>query len=619
MSLFTWLWLAGGGQRAATATGTGTATGVGAATSAASGLASGLGTATGASVATGTIPAIGTAAGAGTASGLTTHTAASVGTASGTGTASALAAGGASGLTRIDLQAAIGSSGGFSDTGFQSNAFGGSPWVSILTDTRSQDPIVLDYGVQGNGPSDRVASTGTLSFTLNNAIDNAGQTVGWYSPLHVDHRDGLDLNIPIRLIFTLDGQDYHKFLGRLSDINPEPGMNGTFTVPCQAVDLMDDWAATDVPVIMAIEVDYDAATLVQILMNTLYFYAPDLLPVAQSIEAGVDLIPYAFHDPNRKKIREVLIDIVMSDLGFACFRGSPTTGGVFTLTNRHAMSTYPIQTSLLNQFLVNDGFQSVLSRDDVTSSVEVFVYPATADADLVEIFRLDGPPLLLQPFSRVTMHLPLRTADHPGEPIGALEIAPITPGVDFTVNTQSDGLGTDMTVDVTVGPVNGSGGATIALEIRNHFARPGFLTLLKGRGKGLYTSEVSARVDLDTRYGRRQLTLVMPYQGNVNVAADVAAYFANIYRAPFGQVESIRFCANKSATLMQQAIYREPGDLIYLEEAITGITDTFRIQGVHLEMDHGVIWCTWRLANIVRQQFWLLGNDDLGLTTILGF
>ena len=72
----------------------------------------------------------------------------------------------------------------------------------MLSDTRAEDPIILDYGVQGNGPSDRVASTGTLTFTLNNAIDNTGGTVGFYSPLHARHRPGHDLNVPVSSSLT---------------------------------------------------------------------------------------------------------------------------------------------------------------------------------------------------------------------------------------------------------------------------------------------------------------------------------------------------------------------------------------------------------------------------------
>ena len=208
---------------------------------------------------------------------------------------------------------------------------------------------------------------------------------------------------------------------------------------------MDDWAATDMPSVMPILADQNTGILIARIMNELALAAPTLLPAAQAIEGGIDTVPFAFHDPGRKKIRELIIDVVMSELGFAALRGSTVTGGLFYATNRHSVSTYPVMATLINQFSVSDGFHATMSRDDLASSVEVFVYPTSQDINPVDLFRLDGSSTLILPFGVTTFHLPFRAVDRPSEPIAALELLPIEAYTDYRLNLLGVGTGTDIT------------------------------------------------------------------------------------------------------------------------------------------------------------------------------
>jgi hypothetical protein len=661
MSLLSWLW-SGTGTGTVTAH-DGSADGVGIlrllktggaglgiavpTTVSAVGQASGTATVTGIGRALGPVSAVGLATGTASASAISRVTSAAVGTATGTATVTGVPFSlsiNVGALEGIRLEFALPGI-GFAPAAFQANAFGGSGWVSVMGDTLDSDPIVLDYGVQGNGPDDRVGSTGTLSFTLNNNANNQAGIVSYYSPLHPNHRAGHALNVPVRLVFEINGQDYHKFLGRLAESTPEPGRHGAHHVACLAVDLMDDWAANDLPFVPPILQNTGAATAVDFLLTNLSAVAPDQAPATKSLETSVDVLPFVFHDPNRKKIRELIIDAVMSDFGFASFRGGPNSAGNFFFSNRHAPSTYPINASLINQFSVADGFQAVQSRDALASSIEVFVHPVAVDDQPVELFKLDGSPLLVLPFQTTVTHLPFRYAGRQDSPVAALEVLPLVPGVDFLANTQEDGLGTDVTDNFIITHLYPDGGFEAVLQITNYGPHaptviidpitpsptsaphpsnvpPGFLTLLKGRGRGLYISEASAKVDLDTTYGRRPLQIVMPWQANVNTASDIAHFFGTIHRNPFAQVDAVTFCANKTQTLMEAAIFLEPGALVYIQEDVTGIAGNFRIQSVHLDIHHDIVWCTWRLQNIDRQQFWLLGihnRSDLGFSTILGY
>jgi hypothetical protein len=77
---------------------------------------------------------------------------------------------------------------------------GETAWTDITDDVASD--LSLRYGIQGNGPLHRVASTGDLDFQLFNDANNSGKKLGWYSPAHANKRTGWDFDRPVRAVFT---------------------------------------------------------------------------------------------------------------------------------------------------------------------------------------------------------------------------------------------------------------------------------------------------------------------------------------------------------------------------------------------------------------------------------
>lgn len=76
----------------------------------------------------------------------------------------------------------------------------GNGWTTI--DDLTTEPIRMRRGMTGSGPNDRVATTGSLTFSLDNSATNAAGLIGSYSPNHVNKRTGFKLGIGVRLALT---------------------------------------------------------------------------------------------------------------------------------------------------------------------------------------------------------------------------------------------------------------------------------------------------------------------------------------------------------------------------------------------------------------------------------
>ncbi len=88
-------------------------------------------------------------------------------------------------------------------------------WLDITPHWRSDTPIVVTYGIQGNDPTDRVASTGTLEWDADNGA-RPGNSLGWTSAISKG-LPGWRLGVPIRFsIGEAVGARQYKFQGGLA-------------------------------------------------------------------------------------------------------------------------------------------------------------------------------------------------------------------------------------------------------------------------------------------------------------------------------------------------------------------------------------------------------------------
>jgi hypothetical protein len=277
----------------------------------------------------------------------------------------------------------------------------------------------------------------------------------------------------------------------------------------------------------------------------------------------------------------------------------------------------------LTDDVIQDGGLAVpSSRDQIFSTVQVFVRPSRVDTSATTVlFSLQSASTLVNPgVTNTQLFGPYRDPSNNDQIGGTAQVDPVAT-TDYTMNSQADGLGTDLTSAFTV--TASYSGLGVRFTITNTGTTPGYVTKLQLRGKGIYRYDAMIEVVVPgAAYGTQILGLEMTFQNDTNVGTDVANYLAQALSVPLARVQSVRFLANDSEALLLAAILREPGDRVSVSEVVTSIDHEFTINGVRLELQPGnLLYCTWWLET-GSQRHWLWGvpgSSEWGLTTFYGF
>lgn len=160
-------------------------------------------------------------------------------------------------------------------------------WTEITSDVLT--PIRISYGIRGAGPTDRTASSGSMTLTLNNSERNSATTIGYYSPGGPASRIGFTLGIRVRASFRDPATlTWHtKFVGSITSITPVAGRYGSRSVQVVATDWMDEAARSTVAGLTT-QINKRSDEIITLLVNNV-----TRGPVATSIATGRDTFAYA--------------------------------------------------------------------------------------------------------------------------------------------------------------------------------------------------------------------------------------------------------------------------------------------------------------------------------------
>jgi hypothetical protein len=423
----------------------------------------------------------------------------------------------------------------------------GAGWVDVSEDV-SVHGCSLRYGITGNGPLDRMASSGTLTFTLRNDEGNSAGLVGYYSPQHVNCRSGFTFGIPVRVRFVLDSVSRTKFVGKIYVIDPEPGRYRGRRVFCTAYDYMYELAEHD---LRGIEPQLDQSET-ELFTAVIAALPATVQPTGMDFDTGLDTYPFAFDDiQGGIRAASALHKVVTSAWGRLFTKGD----GTLTYLNRQDSITRTADTTLDNTMAE---FAAPSSYQNVYDLIRVTAHPKTLSDTNTEVLCA-MPATVVPEFEdgeEQTFWMEYRNPTDTNLKAGGTDFQTLTATTDYTANTLEDGSGTDVTADFTVTVT--AFASTAKFVVTNNSGDVAYLTSLQLRGQGIYDINPMTRESGD---GARQLNVDLPYQNDANVAGGLADYILNEYEVLNTQVNEVMFHA-RTGDLAEQAIDRNrDGDL----------------------------------------------------------
>lgn len=485
-------------------------------------------------------------------------------------------------------------------------------WTNLSYDGDVIGMLRCSRGIQGNGPSDCVASTGEMTFALKNGLNSSGGVRGYYSPANSAKRSGWQYGVPIRLALTYSSVEYTAFRGKVREIDPTGGIARDQACRVVAYDVMRDLMEADVREI-ATGINQTEDALLGAILDAL----PDeSQPFARDLDAGVDSYPYAFDNiQDGSKAGALIKDVALSALGFV----GVTQNGVFFYRTRQ---TRALGSSV---FSIDDEMTEIKvpsSLDKTYNRVRVTVHPKTVDAAATTVIYGITGPVFIAGGDTVTLWGEYRDPANTLKLVGATaQVTPIVATTDYLANSAADGSGSNLTGSVSV--VTSAFASSVKFVVTNS-GSDAYMTRLQIRGKAIYDNGPQTMESYTQKdYGDRPFSLDMPYQDDPLVGQSAAEYLNAQYNDQDQQLESVAFVASDRDSFMTQALTRDIGDLITISETMTGIDllDAI-INAVALEMVGPNLWCRWLLAPANPFAIWqlgLAGASELGETTVLGF
>jgi len=489
-------------------------------------------------------------------------------------------------------------------------------------------PIDISRGIQGSGQRDRVASTGTMTFQLDNSANNSAGLLGLYSPHNSNVLAGWELGVEVRCVVTYDGSDLTVFRGTVAAISPVAGQYGSRRVHVACVDWMDEAAQARLSGI-AVQIEKRSDQVLATMVA-----AVDKQPFATDIGAGGDLYAYSLDNAPGERINLMseFQRLMQTELGYLFV----LRDGTLKFQSRFRRPSI----TTLSETLTGADIRSIETsrgREEIINKVQVQIHPRRVDTAAVVLFTLGSAPELLRSTS-IELRAPYRDPLARATRAGGIDMVTPVVTTDYTGNTLADGSGVDISGQLSVSASFGGNEGTVT--VTNNGPHDGFLTKLQLRGKGVYayesvigTNESAASI---AKYGEREMALDMPYQGDIEIANEAARYLVGQSKTVLTPVTGVAFSANYVGRLMDAALEIDIGERVRVTETVIGTAEIipvgesegvealdFFVQSVNLSIEAGrYINCSWGLAPADPYNYWILevaGYTELNETTRLGY
>lgn len=499
-------------------------------------------------------------------------------------------------------------------------------WTTI-TDARQSAPMVWDSGIRDSAPTALMATSGSFSFVLDNSARNSVSTQGAYSPGHASCRTGFRIGAAVRWSVTYSGVTTYLFVGRIVAIAPEAGSNQSREVRVSCLDWIDVAAGT---VLNALPTLLDQRS--DQVFGRVLDECNGRTPHALSIGLGTETFVYAGEIGEEGPLLTELARVVISERGYMFISADTVQGGTLVYQGRSARQLlFDVSATISNTM---DGVDVEATMARMINRIRLTVYPRTVDAAATTVLWEMTRRQLIAAGESVTIEGRYNDPTNPDVKVGGIEQVTPVSGTDFSLTTDIDGGGTDLTADLDVQTTISGRSATFV--VTNNAVESGYFQLqIRGKAIRHYNPQtVNVQDDNSIRtYGPRTLPIDLPYVTDAGTARSLGEALLSGWGGMVPLPTKVRIKANTSDALMTQVLNRRIGDKIGLVETVTGlVTDTpttdqvvgYHINGIRLTYGPGVmLQCEWTLtpppAALVGA--WVLdevGASELDETTYLG-
>jgi len=524
-------------------------------------------------------------------------------------------------------------------------------WTDVTHDVVTADTVSVEYGINDNGPTNRVATTGKLSFTLDNSENNSYSLPGLYSPGYASCRSGFTAGAPVRIWFQYDGIKRYRFYGRIAKdgIKPSPGIYGSRRTEVTVLDWMNQ-AGThelDLPT-------YTTNKRIDEVVPLIVANMP-LAPLATDYHTGQDTFVSIFDSVGAKtRALSEFQKLALSEYGYIYVKHGKAGQEVLVVEDRNAKIT----NNTLSQFtapvgylqkddggylLTDDGFKIVLEMGEIDASfsntgidpeislgkhfanqVTCTTYPRKYDTAATVLF--DQPSYYtISAGATITGYKcnyrdPLGGAWH----VAGKEMISPAATTDYLMNSDSNGSATDLTANLAVTAAYGANAVEYTLV--NSATVTGYITKLQARGKGIYLYDpIDYTVDdtaSKTDTGSQTLSIEMSYQDQALISRTIAAGELNNLKTMRKELDKWSFYANRDSTHMMAFLDIDIGDRVHFVETQTALDEDRFIDAIEFEITDGnVIKAGWKTRAPMTYGVWMVGitgATELGVTTKLG-
>jgi len=483
-------------------------------------------------------------------------------------------------------------------------------WVSIKRDVEVfKAPTVAMRGISGSKITDRVATPGSLSLSLDNGESNSAGLLGYYSPKNANMRSNFGTDTKIRIKLTYSGTDKYIWCGRISELDPDIGQFRTRSTKLAATDYMQQMVEQKLNKV-SVQQDQRSDQIITTLLG-----AMSNATANTSITTDKMTLPFALSAEMDEKttVMGAVQKVCQTVLGYFFVKGDATDGetAVFQLESERAAAT-----SALTLDDTMSEMKLKRSTDQIKNKITGKIHPTRVDDEPTTlIYELDNE-VFVDGGDTHTFTFRFKDPASKATRISALDVVtPLVADTHYRASKFEDTTYNDANGDLSITDTNGANSADWAVE--NTSGVRVFLNLINIFGRGIYYYN-AIDVVASTGSADRETNYDFFYLSDQMIAAGFLHRLLERASSSDPDVESVSFYADENATLMNAAMTLDIGSCITCTETVSGIDNDYIINKVTYTFEtNGALKLTYELERADENAYFILDSSLLDGTDVL--